>query len=178
MSSAAVTPEAHQLLEVLIEFGIAGTGYGFILAVVGRASSSEDRSMAVGIVTAAGSIGQVVGSTLAEWMLTEITWQSVFLIFSATILVSLLFLPFMRATNLIQKTELQETMGSVLKKAFSDPTYTMIFLGFLVVVINLLSSLPISQPSLPKYAVLLLHQVYFIQLEYLQVQRLELSLFR
>ena len=36
----------------------------------------------------------------------------------------------MRAPAPIQKTELYETMGSVLKKAFSDPTYTMIFLGF------------------------------------------------
>ena len=36
----------------------------------------------------------------------------------------------MRAPAPIKKTELQETMGSVLKKAFSDPTFTMIFLGF------------------------------------------------
>ena len=125
-----MTPEAHQLLEILIGFGIGGTGFGVILAVVGRASSNENRSISLGIVTAAGSVGQVVGAPLAEWMLTAITWQSVFLIFSATILVSLLFLPFMRAPAPIKKTELQETMGSVLKKAFSDPTFTMIFLGF------------------------------------------------
>ena len=130
LSSAAVTPEAHQLLEILIGFGIGGTGFGVILAVVGRASSNENRSISLGIVTAAGSVGQVVGAPLAEWMLTEITWQSVFLIFSATILLSLLFLPFMRAPAPIKKTELQETMSSVLKKAFSDPTFTMIFLGF------------------------------------------------
>ena len=36
----------------------------------------------------------------------------------------------MRAPTPIQKTALQETMGSVIKKTFSDPTYTMIFLGF------------------------------------------------
>ena len=37
LSSFAVTPEQHQLLEILVGFGIAGTGFGVILAVVGRA---------------------------------------------------------------------------------------------------------------------------------------------
>lgn len=37
LSSYAVTPGQHQLLEILVGFGIAGTGFGVILAVVGRA---------------------------------------------------------------------------------------------------------------------------------------------
>lgn len=43
LSSFAVTPAAHQMLEVLVGFGIAGTGFGVILAVVGRAASDENR---------------------------------------------------------------------------------------------------------------------------------------
>jgi MFS family permease len=61
LSAFAVTPGQHQLLEVwLVGFGIAGTGFGVILAVVGRAASTSNRSMALGIATAAGSAGQVV----------------------------------------------------------------------------------------------------------------------
>ena len=86
--------------------------------------------MSLGIVTAAGSVGQVIGAPLAEWLLTIITWQSVFLIFSATILATLILLPFMRVPAIAKKTEVEETMGEVLKKALTDPTYTMIFLGF------------------------------------------------
>ena len=41
LSAYAVTPEAHQLLGILIGFGIAGTGFGVILAVVGRAAAPE-----------------------------------------------------------------------------------------------------------------------------------------
>src|SRR5690606_4625574 len=37
LSSQAVTPGAHQLYEIFVGFGIAGTGFGVILAVVGRA---------------------------------------------------------------------------------------------------------------------------------------------
>ena len=44
LSSFAVTPQAHHLYEVLVGFGIAGTGFGVILAVVGRASSDANRS--------------------------------------------------------------------------------------------------------------------------------------
>ena len=71
LSSTAVTPGALQVYEVLVGFGIAGTGFGVILAVVGRASSDENRSMSLAIATAAGSAGQVVGPPLADMSWTD-----------------------------------------------------------------------------------------------------------
>ena len=38
LSSYAVMPEQHHLLEMLVSFGIAGTGFGVILSVIGRAA--------------------------------------------------------------------------------------------------------------------------------------------
>ncbi len=129
-SSAAVTPEAHQMLEVLVGFGIAGTGFGVILAVVGRAASDENRSMALAIATAAGSAGQVFGAPLAEYMLSFMTWQNVFIVFAAAILATLALLPLMKTETIASKSELEESMGQILVKAFKDPSYTLIFLGF------------------------------------------------
>jgi MFS family permease len=129
LSSFAVTPQAHQLYEILVGFGIAGTGFGIILAVVGRASSEENRSMSLAIATAAGSGGQVFGAPLAEWLLGFLSWQETFLVFAAVILSVLLLLPMMRAPA-APKAELQESMGEILMKAFRDPSYTLIFLGF------------------------------------------------
>ena len=129
LSSFAVTPEAHQLLEILVGFGVAGTGFGVILAVVGRASSDENRSMSLAIATAAGSAGQVFGAPLAEWLLGIVSWQTVFLIFAAAILASLSFLPLMKSPP-ASKAELEESMGTILRRAFRDPSYTLIFLGF------------------------------------------------
>lgn len=129
LSSFAVTPEAHQLLEILVGFGVAGTGFGVILAVVGRASSDENRSMSLAIATAAGSAGQVFGAPLAEWLLGIVSWQMVFLIFAAAILASLSFLPLMKSPP-ASKAELEESMGTILRRAFRDPSYTLIFLGF------------------------------------------------
>jgi MFS family permease len=130
LSSFAVTPGAHQLYEILVGFGIAGTGFGVILAIVGRAASDENRSLSLGIATAAGSAGQVFGAPVAEILLTMFTWQTVFIIFAATILTTLFALPMMRAPITATKNELEESLGTILKRAFKDPSYTMIFLGF------------------------------------------------
>ncbi|WP_106204889.1 MFS transporter [Aliiruegeria haliotis] len=130
LSSIAVTPEQHQVLEILVGFGIAGTGFGVILAVVGRASSDENRSMALAIASAAGSAGQVFGAPVAQWMLGFMGWQSVFVFFAVAILATLLVLPMMRDPQPATRAELEESMGAVLVKAFKDPSYTLIFLGF------------------------------------------------
>ena len=129
-SAFATTPGAHQFYEIFVGFGVAGTGFGVILAVVGRAASDKNRSMAMAIATTAGSGGQVIGAPMAEWMLGFMTWQSVFLCFAAAILAVLLLLPMMRAPEAATKAELQESMVEILKKALKDPSYTMIFLGF------------------------------------------------
>ncbi|WP_339799568.1 MFS transporter [uncultured Marinobacter sp.] len=130
LSSFAITPGQHQLLEMLVGFGIAGTGFGVILAVVGRSTSDKHRSMALGIVTAAGSAGQIVGPPVAQALLTSMPWQSVFLVFSGFILVSLLVLPFMRAPTPASTSIVDEKMGTVLKRALKDPTFLFIFIGF------------------------------------------------
>lgn len=129
LSSGAVTPIEHQLYEILVGFGIAGTGFGVILAVVGRASSDEHRSMSLAIATAAGSAGQIFGAPAAELLLRMMPWQQVFLLFAAIILLVLMVLPMMRAPA-VSKIELQESMGDILGKAMRDPSFALIFLGF------------------------------------------------
>lgn len=130
LSAFAITPLQHQLLEILVGFGIAGTGFGVILAVVGRASSAENRSLALGIATAAGSAGQVFGAPVAAGLLAVMPWQTVFVIFAAVILLSLLALPMLRAPVRASRAELEESLGKVLARAFKDPSYTLIFVGF------------------------------------------------
>jgi MFS family permease len=130
VSAFAITPGQHQLLEVFVGFGIAGTGFGVILAIVGRAASNEQRSLALGIVTAAGSAGQVVGPVLAESLLAVMPWQSVFLVFAGIITASLLLLPLLRSPAPASRAELQESLSDTLGKAFRDPSYTLIFVGF------------------------------------------------
>ena len=130
LSSYAVTPEAHQFYEILVGFGVAGTGFGVILAVVGRATSDENRSLALGIATAAGSAGQIVGPPVASLLLDIMPWSSVFIVFAGIILAVLVVLPLMRTKKVATRAELEESLGGTLLKAFKDPSFTMIFLGF------------------------------------------------
>ncbi len=130
LSAYAVTPEAHQIYAVLVGFGIAGTGFGVVLAVVGRASSDENRSMSLAIAAAVGSAGQIFGPPIAEIGIALYSWQFVMLGFAVVILLSLFSLPMMRMPQAATKQELEESMGVILMRAFRDPSYTLIFIGF------------------------------------------------
>ena len=130
LSAGATTPLEHQIYEILVGFGIAGTGFGVILAVVGRASSDEQLSMSLAIATVAGSAGQIIGPPIAVALLSRMPWQSVFLIFAISILATLLLLPFMRVPKLASKEQLEESMSDILKLALKDPSFSMIFIGF------------------------------------------------
>jgi len=130
LSSFAVTPEAHQFYEILVGFGVAGTGFGVILAIVGRNASDANRSLSLGIAAAAGSAGQIVGPPVANALLQVMNWSSVFLVFAVCIIAILMVLPMLGSDKPSTRQELEESLGSVLGKALRDPSYAMIFMGF------------------------------------------------
>ncbi|MBH33560.1 MAG: MFS transporter [Euryarchaeota archaeon] len=130
LTTGAHTALSIQFYEILVGFGIAGTGFGVILAVVGRASAPEHRAMSLAIATAAGSAGQIVGPIVAVLLLESMSWQSIFIIFAASILAILLLLPFMKSPSLAVKEEIEESLGEILRIAIKDPSYMMIFVGF------------------------------------------------
>jgi len=130
ISSYATSLEAHLILEFAIGLGVAGTGFGVILAVIGRASSDENRSISLGIATAAGSGGQIIGPPFADALLQFMTWQAVFVVFAGAIILVLVTLPFFKSGYQATKAELELTVTDVVKRAFGDPSYSMIFVGF------------------------------------------------
>ena len=130
LSTFAESPLTHQILEFIIGFGIAGTGMGMILAIVGRASSDKNRLMALGIVTAAGSVGQMIGAPIAQALLNVYNWQHVFIIFSLSIIVVMSVVPLLKSNSKSTKKEIEISLSKVLGNAFKDPNFGMIFLGF------------------------------------------------
>lgn len=130
LSAGATTPLEHQIYEILVGFGIAGTGFGVILAVIGRASSDENRQMSLSIATASGSAGQIIGPPTAIALLSVMEWQMVFIVFAVSIMSVLVLLPFMGTDGLANKEDLDESLGDILKVASRDPSFAMIFIGF------------------------------------------------
>lgn len=134
LSAFAVTPGQHQLLEMLIGFGIAGTGFGVILAIVGRATSARHRSLALGVTTAAGSAGQVIGPLVIQNLLFSFDWQTVFVMMAGFICITLLAVKVLGVPkpqqNLTAGDLIDEPLGTVVKKAVVDPTFLFLFVGF------------------------------------------------
>ena len=130
ISSSASSPEAHQFLNVIIGFGIAGTGFGPILAVVGRTASPDKRSLALGITTAAGSAGQVVGPPFAAALLNIMPWSSVFVVFAIISLLTIILVPLLKSNPKNSKNDVRENLSDALMQAIKDPSYAMLFLGF------------------------------------------------
>ena len=130
LSTFAESPLTHQILEFIIGFGIAGTGMGMILAIVGRASSEKNRLIALGIVTAAGSVGQMIGAPIAQALLNVYNWQHIFIIFSLSIIVVMSVVPLLKSNSISTKKEIKISLSKVLGNAFKDPNFGMIFLGF------------------------------------------------
>ena len=130
LSAGASTPMQHNLLEVVVGFGIAGTGMGLILAIVGRAASDENRSMALAIATAAGSGGQIFGPPFAEALLRAFDIQAVFVVFALGILSTALVLPLLKAKPVASPSAAPEPMAKALSRAMKDPSFILIFLGF------------------------------------------------
>lgn len=73
--------------------GIAAGAASFtvVLASVGRMASPERRSMALGIITAMGSVGQFILIPVARMLLDRTDWRSVLIVFSAIAVAILLF---------------------------------------------------------------------------------------
>jgi MFS family permease len=122
-------PESHQMLALVIGAGTAGTGYGVLLGVIGRAASDANRSLALGLATAAGSIGQIVFPPVAEALVGPLSWDGAFLVFAGLSAALLLLLP-MLGGRPAKSAVLEESFWTVLARTLRDPSYTLIFLGF------------------------------------------------
>jgi predicted MFS family arabinose efflux permease len=86
--------------------------------------------MSMGIVTAMGSVGQIVGPPVIAALLEVFAWQDVFLILAASTLLILAMLPALKAPERDEVAAREESMRAVLGRAFRDPSYALIFVGF------------------------------------------------
>ena len=90
LALAAVAPSGIMLvvgIGVLVGIGISCTSFGVVMAAVGRAASVEKRSMAMGLASAGGSLGQVVLVPLAQFV-TETSGLSASLLVLAVLMLA------------------------------------------------------------------------------------------
>ena len=76
--------------------------------------------MSLAIATAAGSVGQIFGPPLAEYLLTIFSWQIVFVCFAIVMVSAMMMLPLMSSPKATQKANADENMRRILSQAIRD----------------------------------------------------------
>lgn len=120
---------------VLIGLGQAGTTFGVLLGVVGRAFSPAQRSAALGLAAAGGSLGQFVLAPVGSGLIGLLDWHLALWTLSA-----MMFIPLLLAALLAGQpagTEAaglapDEPLAGVLREAIRDPSYHLLFWSFFV----------------------------------------------
>jgi MFS family permease len=122
---------------VFVGMGVAGTAFGLVLAVVGRASSPEKRSQNLGFVAALGSLGQVVMPFAASVLISAYDWRVMLIVMTALLVPMVFCIPFLQAappphTTPAQDAAAERSIMETLVHAAGYRSYLLLTLGFFV----------------------------------------------
>mgnify|MGYP000539586516 CR=1 FL=1 len=135
MKDAESAVALHVSAGVLIGLGIACSSFSLVLAAFGRAVSPAQRSLAFGIGTASGSLGQFMFAPLGGALIANIGWQDTLIVFAGLVgLIPLL------AVALKGKSELpkdsnpanDQKLTAAMAEAFGTRSFILLTLGFFV----------------------------------------------
>lgn len=136
MAFAGTPLELNLGTGVLVGLGMGGASYITVLGALGRLVPESRRSWALGLATAAGSVGQFVFAPLGQGFIDAYGWQqAAILLAGITGLVPLLALGFRRqadSTDTSLAQELDLGVVGTLRSAFVHRSYLLLQLGFFV----------------------------------------------
>ena len=121
-------------LGILIGTGLAATAISIPVSIVSKHFPLSSRTIAIGIVTAAGSFGYFVSPMYTRYTLLEFGWNTTLVIFGVMILVGLIVSLFLSTpmTGFKQESENRQTTIEAIKEAFSNKSFNYLTLGFFV----------------------------------------------
>jgi len=121
-------------LGILIGTGLAATAISIPVSIVSKHFPLSSRTIAIGIVTAAGSFGYFVSPMYTRYTLLEFGWNTTLVIFGVMILVGLIVSLFLSTpmTGFKQESENRQTAIEAIKEAFSNKSFNFLTLGFFV----------------------------------------------
>jgi MFS family permease len=119
---------------ILIGIGLGATAVSIPVSVVSKHFPSSNRTIATGIVTAAGSFGYFVSPLFTRMSLVEYGWSDTLLFFSIFLVIGL-FLAFLLTTpkNVEGgKINDKQTAMEAMNEAFKNKSFIYLTLGFFV----------------------------------------------
>jgi predicted MFS family arabinose efflux permease len=133
LMASSTTPEALYLSAgLLIGLGLSGTGFGVVLAAVGRSVAPERRSAALGITTALGSLGQFVMPPIGQAFLQTYGWSTAFVLLAVGSLGMIVAAAGMRGRSASGGIGDTQSLQQALAEAGGHRGYLLLVAGFFV----------------------------------------------
>ena len=120
--------------QVIFGFGCAGCGTAVILGAVGKAVTGKYQTLSLGVVMAAGSLGQFLIVPLTGFLIEMSDWQRSILYLCFISLIMILFSLVLTKYSPISRKddEVNRSLASVLNEAFANKSYVLLTIGFFV----------------------------------------------
>lgn len=119
---------------ILMGIGIAGSGFFLVLAAFTRLLPEHLRSVAFGLGTAAGSMGQFIFAPLGQGLLDAYGWRDTLAIMAVIVLIVPLIAPVFKGKPRAVATAGQDdqSLMQALREAFAHRSYVLLVFGFFV----------------------------------------------
>ena len=119
---------------MLIGFGLSGAGFSVILGAVGRSVPEEKRSMALGLASMGGSLGQFLALPYAHVLIENYGWSHTLLILAVC---SLIIVPLSyglsgTGSNSLSNEKPDQSIKEAFFEASASPSFWLLTSGFFV----------------------------------------------
>lgn len=130
-----VSGDGSQLLlgGILTGLGLSGAGFTVVLGAVARAAPPERQSMALGLASMGGSIGQFAAIPMAQVLIDASGWEIALMILAVGMLAVVpLALGLARGGAAVEQDAVPQPIGAVLSVAWQHNGYRLLTIGFFV----------------------------------------------
>ncbi len=135
MAFAASAPFLHLSAGILLGIGMSAASFSLVLASFGRTVSVEKRSIAFGVGTAAGSLGQFLFSFIGQGLIEGVGWRNALIAMAGLIMLIPVFSVALRGKSeaAAQSAVADDlSLGAALAEAFGHRSFNLLIAGFFV----------------------------------------------
>ena len=121
-------------LGILVGIGLGGTAISIPMSIVGKHFPLSSRTIAMGIVTAVGSMGYFISPLYTSYSLIENGWVETLFVFMIFLFIGLTVAFFVKSPSLAQSIEKPNDQSTLdaLKEALKNKSYILLLSGFFV----------------------------------------------
>ena len=132
MAMSGSAPALYLTGGILVGLGVAFCSLSLVLAAIARVIGPERRSLALGLGTAAGSLGQVVFSPINQALISQYGWYDSLLVMSVVALVIVPLAFSLRGGSASGESASDLSLTGALGEAIGHRSYLLLTAGFFV----------------------------------------------